>query len=690
MRSSESDASAPNLEDDCASPIEGKINSHAVNNYIVESDPFAEDCEPVDDDKIDQKLDEIFSSTKQFFMEKTVPGPSTTMSRKAKKQKQKETQLRLAQQREEERLRKLDLIQKQGDQQIVKSNKHGQRKVDLVRQKTTNTTKKTLDQLQPVVQPPVYDDRRLYNEKSFDGDVLVPVKIIDKEVHEDTGDFKINYHFMMRNQTDGSSFIYGKTLIKKDSEVEKKEQIKVSKTQDKFNKRYLSPANFAFGLEGTKLPIIKKKDMDPIERHDNDEISVLQQEESTSGIEQLTGYSEEEIWAAVAERKKQIADQKIKYLQSRNTNSTSSQIEEYSGSHDPRDGFKTVDNEIETKMESIKKEEEISQSGVRQDSETLAAIAALSAQVAELTKVITQQSTELALLRAELAEKDREIKALKEQPKQEKSIAKVSEEKSEKKEILIPVEKTDKPSTSKLPPPKGKTEAKKEKKKTPSTSKPQMPPRSNTMPVSKFEDDGINKLVNMDRAKTPTEKIEVIKNTMTLPEEVRSKAVNQEVRPANAERVGEKSFAERLAAGLIRSKSTIRWTNKVVQQSSVPRPKGIQEKAWKNILKQTPETLENWEAKRKVKIFEQYKRLFYAQHVKLELQWQEAAVKAKTPKVKNDWLIAPGKVVALLRKEKLEDVLKSIQEWRNKAATYVPKDGKIAADWAKVPLPSQE
>jgi hypothetical protein len=46
--------------------------------------------------------------------------------------------------------------------------------------------------------------------------------------------------------------------------------------------------------------------------------------------------------------------------------------------------------------------------------------------------------------------------------------------------------------------------------------------------------------------------------------------------------------------------------------------------------------------------------------------------------------------VALLRQEELENVLKSIQEWRNKAATYVPKNSKIAADWAKIPLPSQE
>jgi len=688
MRSTESDASAPKLEVNCASPIEGKINSYAVNNYIVESDPFAKDCEPVSGDNVDFKLDEIFSSSKEFYMEKNVPGPSTTMSRKAKKEKQKETQRRLQQKREDERLRKLDLVEKQGGEQIVKSTKHGQRKVDLVRQKTTNTTKKTLDQLEPVVLPPVYNDRRLYNDKSFDGEVILPVKIIEKEVHEDNSDFKINYHFMMRNQTDGSAFTYGKTLIKKHSEVEKKEQNKVSKTQDKYNKRYLSQANFAFDLQGNKVPLVKKEDMDPIEKHGNDDVSVLQQEQSETSTEKVAILSDQELEAALAKRKKQIDEEKIRYLQSRSSTSTSSQIEEFTGSYDPRDGLKTVENEIETKMESIKKEEEISQSSVCQDSETLAALAVLTAQVAELTKVMTEQSKELALLRNQLAEKDREIKALKEQPKQE-VIAKASK-KLDKEEIKKPVVKTEKPSTSQLPSPKGKSEVKKEVKKISPVSKPQMPPRSKTMPVSKFEDDGVDVLVNMDKAVTPAEKVEVIKNTMTLPKEVRAKAINQEVRSANAEKVGEKSFAEKLAAGLVRSKSSIRWTKKATQQPSVPKPKGIQEKAWNNILKQTPETLENWEAKRKVKIFEQYKRLFYAQHVKLELQWQEAAIKAKTPKVKNDWLIAPGKVVALLRKEKLEDVLKSIQEWRNKAATYVPKDSKIAADWAKVPLPSQE
>jgi PDZ domain-containing secreted protein len=106
MRSSESDAFAPKQEVDCASPTGGKTSSHAVNNYDVESDPFAKDCEPVSGDRVDGKLDEIFSSSKEFYMEKTVPGPSVTMSRKAKKQQQKETQLRLQQQREDERLRK--------------------------------------------------------------------------------------------------------------------------------------------------------------------------------------------------------------------------------------------------------------------------------------------------------------------------------------------------------------------------------------------------------------------------------------------------------------------------------------------------------------------------------------------------------------------------------------------------------
>lgn len=689
MSSSESDAFAPKREVNCASPIEGKINSYAVNNYNVESDPFAEDCTPVSGDEVDEKLDLIFSS-KNYYMEKTITGPSTTMSRRARKQKQKETQARLAQQREDERLRKLELIQKQGGEQPVKSTKHGQRKVDLVRQKMTNTTKKSIDQLQPVVQPPVYNDRRLYNEESFQGDLVVPVKIIEKEVQEDTGDFKVNYHFMMRNKTDGSAFTYGKTLIKKYSDVERKEQAKVSKTRDKYNKRFISSANFAYDLQGNQIPILKNKNMDPIERHGNDDSSVLQQKESINSNESIALSSEEEFCAAIAANKQRVEAQRAQFAKSFCKQTlTSSQVEEYTGSYDPRDGFETIDKEIEQNMESIKKEEEISQPSVRQGDETLAAIAALSAQVAELTKVITEQSKELALLRNELAEKDREIKALKEKPIQqlpaEESLEKSKKEDQPTTSKPLAKKEEEKVNTSKPPNQKGKALAKEDKK-----SKPQMPPRAKTMPVSKFEDDGIDKLVNMDKAETPAQKVEVIKNTMTMPEEQRVKAINQEMRSVNSEKVGEKSFSEKLAAGLVRSKSSIRWTPKAEQKPSVPRPKGIQEKAWRNILKQTPETLENWEAKRKVKIFEQYKRLFYAQHVKLELLWQAAAVKAKTPKVKNDWLIAPGKVVALLRKEKLEDVLKSIQEWRNKAATYIPKESKIATDWAKVPLPTEE
>jgi hypothetical protein len=45
------------------------------------------------------------------------------MSRRVKKQKQKEIQSRLKQQREDERLKKLDLIKQQGEHQIAKSNK---------------------------------------------------------------------------------------------------------------------------------------------------------------------------------------------------------------------------------------------------------------------------------------------------------------------------------------------------------------------------------------------------------------------------------------------------------------------------------------------------------------------------------------------------------------------------------------
>jgi hypothetical protein len=569
-----------------------------------------------------------------------------------------------------------------------------------VRQKLQNTTKKSYDQIEPMVLPTVYTDRRLYNEKSFDGDVVIPVKTIEKQVEENLGDFVVGYHFMMRNQPDSSSFTYGKTILKKVTDVEKKEN-KISKTQDKFNKRFLSRANFSYDLKGQKVSTNQNQNMDLTKKHVNDDELVLQQASTSSSQEQIIENSEEALQWKVAETKKKIAAKRAQFLQKNDSTSSSSHVEKFTGSHDPKDGFSTIDNEIETKMESIKNQEVISDSSVCKENETLAAIAALSAQVANLTRVIEQQSQELAKLRNELAEKDREIQALKEQPKKEVKIPdevvpKENELKEEDRKIETPQEqpkivpKEDQPSTSKahqnaLPPKEEKSEQKKAV-----TKAPKMPARAKTMPVvSKFRDDGVKKLVNMETAETPAQKFEVIQNTLTLPEKVRQRAVNQEVRPVNAERVGEQSFSEKLAAGLARSKSSIRWTPKQVQKDLPPRPKGIQVKTWQTILRLTPETLENWEAKRKVKIFEQYKRLFYAQHVKLELQWKEAAVKAKTPRVLNDWLTSPGKVVALLRKEQLENVLEAIQEWRNKAATYIPKGSKIAADWAKTPLPER-
>lgn len=548
-----------------------------------------------------------------------------------------------------------------------------------------NTTVKSYDQLQRVVQLPVYNDRRLYNEKSFDGDIPIPVKTIPKDTEEDLGDFKINYHFLMRNPQDSSAFVYGKTLIKKVCDIEKK-QVRVSKTQDKRQKRFLSKANFAYDLKGNQIPLENKEtNMNQQKSHESNDTPVLQQEVSSNSKELSAEAIEEHLQKQIAERKKQIEAQRAQFKSSqRATTSTSSQLEEFKGSFDPNDGFKVVDQQIETKMESIKKEEEVSKSSVCEESKTLAAIAALTAQVAELSKVISEQSKELTLLRKELAEKDREIKALKEKPKE---VLVPHSSDAELKQEIVPAkpEQVEQPTTSKAA--LNKEETKVEKPKVPSNKKVQ---RAKTMPVSKFIDDGVNKLVNMDKAETPAQKMEVIKNNLTLPKAVQQKAVNQEVRPVNAEKVSEKSFAEKLAAGLVRSKSSIRYTPKAEKKPAVPRPKGIQEKVWINILKQTPETLENWEAKRKVKIFEQYKKLFYAQHVKLELLWQAAAVKAGVPKAKNDWLIAPGKVVALLRKEKLENVLSAIQVWRDKAATYVPKDGKIAQGWAKAPLPNDQ
>ncbi|ASM93991.1 putative ORF1 [Caledonia beadlet anemone Nora virus-like virus 1] len=710
IRIPESDASAPKQEVDCASIIEGKINDNTVNNQeFFETDPW--DCDSIPDENIDP-VDAIFSP-KNFMKEDVGKGPSVTMRRNAKiknknkKQKQEETQARLSEERERKRLEKLELIKQQGDQP-VKSTKNGQRKVDVIKQKFNNTTVKDAKQIKHMELQPVYNDRRLYNDKSFDGDKVIPVKIIDEEVQDDYSEFKIYYHYLQRNQADDSSFTYGNTQIKKTVDVERSET-KISKTKDKFNKRYLSKANFSFDLEGK--PLLKQQKMNSNKNLVDDATQALQLPVPSSSPEPISQEWEPKIGSVFTtyynqlkeindetrvDETEEIVKQSYDFFISTSEDSAFSKISEVpdlelkgfytyvtkiadlynvnlfprnNESNDSNSGASTVLNEIET-METIKEKEIVSSPSVCQEDQTLTALKQLSAQVASLTAALLKQSEELSSLRSELAEKDRQILALKEQPLPKVEV---------KEEIPQPSTSVDK-------------KQQKVSDEKPSTSKeaPKMPPRAKTAPIKKFKDDGVNKLVNMAKAETPVQKMEVIKNNIILSEEQKKLAVNQEVRNVKAEKVNEKTFSEKLAANLVRSKSSVRWTPKIEAKSASPRPKGIQEKVWINILKQTPETLENWEAKRKLKIFDQYKKLFYAQHVKLSLQWTEAAIKAQTPKAKNDWLVTPGKILALLRKEDLDKVLPAIQSWRNSAATFVPKDGKISAGWAKTSSPQKQ
>jgi len=643
MRLSESDTSAPKLEVDCASPIEGKINSYAVNNYNVESDPFWDECDPVSGDEIDEKLDDIFSKKK--FLEKTVIGPRTTMSRRSKttisrkskeqKQQQRETQTRLQNQREQERLRKLDLINQQGPEEKSTSSKSNHKKIDVIKQKIANTVIKSSNDLQIKEFLPIFDDRRLFNDESFIEDKLVPVKIIPKDVSIDTGEFTVNDHHMMRHQSDGTAFTYGKTQIITYSDVSKSKR-EASKTKDKFNKRFLSKANFSYDLSGNKI-----EKMETFEKHESDGLIVLQQEDLS----------------------------KVDNSLFKNTESQDSAI-----------GITNIKDE--TNMESQKKQEFISEPSVREDSEILKAIQAFSQQIAELTKTVNEQSKELVFLREKLIEKDNEIQSLKNSPLISEQSSTTSEQITPD---IVPQEITSNNKKLEEFSEGASTSAIISKEKITKVVPQKHFVRSKTMPLSKFIDDGVDKKVNMKLAQTPKDKLEVIKNNIVLPPKVLNRAINQEVRVVNSEQIGEKTFAEKLTTNLQRSKSTFSYRPKQKVEISVPRPKGIQEQAWVNILKATPDTLENWEAKRKVKIFEQYKKLFYAQHKQLELRWQEAVVKVNQPKLKNDWLLFPGRVVALLRAEELEGVLQAIQVWRDKAATYVPQNISITADWAKNP-----
>jgi len=706
--SCDSSLPVPTAKVDCAFNVDVKLSNPpkesrffeaAIADYSeVESDPFASAHDPVDGDLVEPVLDAIFKTSREVFLKNPATLSKPAAIRRNKKQKQKDSSKPAIESSKQKDLNNNPVLKPD-----IKSK--GQRKTNLIRQKEASTTKKYLGQISRTEFEPVHNDRRLYGADSFNSDIVLPVKVIQKEEVNETSDFKVNSHHMLRNHTDGSAFLYGTTIKKQFSDIEKSDH-KISKTQAKKQRCYLSKANFSYDLAGNPISKNLINKMNSKEDLSLDNNPTVQQENLSSSIEQSHSDREELLQQQIAEQRARVVQQKESYISARlpETQESSSQVEEFNGSYNPHNGIPTIDNEIEN-MEIPKNQEIVPESRLNETSETLAAIQALSAQIANLTTIVSQQAEELKNLRQLLAERDREIEELKQPKVQNVPTEEIKEPVPEvlpieikKVEIVpikeqltplkadIPPQEKSQPSTSKVATPLAKEEPQ------PSTSKDEFTTvkskkfsRAKSSPlITRFKDDGINKQLDISTAQTPKEKLDVIKNNITLTDEQKKKVTGQGIRAVNAEPVKEKTFAEKLAQGLQRSKSTIRYSPKQVSKPLPPRPKAIQEKTWSLIVKATPETLENWEAKRKVKVFEQYKKLFYAQHARLTIRWQEAMVKHKL-NLKNDWLQFPGRVLALLRAEELDAVPQAIQTWRNKAATYVPKNGNINADWASSP-----
>jgi hypothetical protein len=130
-------------------------NTMSSMDLELETDPHA--CEWSDNEGNESdKLDNIFSSS---FKKDVVSNTKLTplAMRRKKKQNQKETKKRLQDEREAERLKRLDIT---GPKPII-SNSKGQRKVDRIKTQVTNTKKKYLEQLNQHEFEPVYNDRRL-------------------------------------------------------------------------------------------------------------------------------------------------------------------------------------------------------------------------------------------------------------------------------------------------------------------------------------------------------------------------------------------------------------------------------------------------------------------------------------------------------------------------------------------------
>jgi len=622
---------------------------------------------------------------------------SSVQVRKQKQINQRELNDRLRADREKVRLENLA---KWGEKEL-KNSKTSQKKKNLILSSVNSTIKRDLTSFTPRALPETFSDRRIYGADSFRDDGLIEcVKIMPKDI-EDDSEFRIISHPMQAIELDASRLLYGKTLRSLPVIVEKKEVV-FNKTASKKNKVFLSKANFSYDLQGNKIPKnFNKMDIDNVS---NDVViaDLHVREPYTNSFFKAVSDDEDDNIATVTKSnsrktKLQRSDflkdaelvtsptKQLKRERSRKNKSKVCKVEEIDIPE-----VKLEVNQIDknkTNMDSVKDEvpvvepvvqltpttsevklevnqideNKINMDSVKNEVPVVEPVVQLTPATPETTVVdaIQQLTAQIAAMQAQInvliaenAKKDEIIEKLRNPPKE----VMVEQPKVNQQ---IPVE-TEKPKTKNQ------------------VIRPKLV-RAKTDLVTRFSDDGIKADINMGQATTSKAQVKVAKTVLSLSKEELSKVTNAGIRDVSARKV-EESFCDALQKGLVRSKSLISFKPSVNVQV-YPKPKGITNKAWAIICFNVPETKENFQKIREQKVFDQYKKLFYANSTILNGRWKAAAADIKNQKLVNPWLSINVTIIANLKKADLSTVFEKISEWRLRASTYV--EGGIRADWSK-------
>nr|WPR17950.1 MAG: hypothetical protein [Chemarfal virus 126] len=686
--------------------------------------------------------------TRRMSMRRTL---GAVEHRKIKNKKQKELSARLQQEREERRLQQVALY---GPKE-TKSSKKTQKKVNFIVGKEKATTVKDITSFKPKPLTTVFEDRRLYGEKSFDSDIVLPVKVLERDTKVDS-EFEIVSHPLQAIVSDETFMLYGRTINSRATVVLKKE-IAVSKNTAKKGRRFLSKANFSYDLQGNLIP-------------NNDKIMEAEKEvvwSSSPGVslEESSGHFYEHVCSEENAKSQQSTEEQVspahflkkeeeeprvstknrrevkremkKAKKNANAKSSDEQPEKVTSSdeHSSDSSDRVISDEKSTNIEPPSKDVEswksrISKKARREakrasqdkitthdesssaTSDTVTAsdketknMESVSDNVkAEPTVVQQVDSANFALMLARLTDQiasmQKSINELTQQLKAKDEIIEklMNEAKSKADGPKEAIPEVSQPSTSNavVTDSQQVEQDSKVKEEISKATEPSTPNAASVVPpkmkraktdslITRFKDDGIEAKVNMDLAKTPSDQKEVVRNHVRLTKEQRERAVNQEVRPANTVPIVER-WSDALMKNLKRSNSTISFKMVKVKDQQ-PKPKGITHRAWFDICSRIPADSEDYVNKRNRKVFEQYKKLYFASANILRGRWRAEVAGKPYSKVENPWLSLDRAILFDLKKTPIEEVFGKITEWRDRASTFCIPKINMNVNWGKAPTP---